>query len=54
MDYTFITVRVGDEGRRWEGERIHAGSWDEAQEKALSLGVDVCGILSDEHVFYTV
>ena len=41
---TFLTEKT-EGGKRWDGGEIHAESWDEAEEMAKLLGVEVCGVL---------
>jgi hypothetical protein len=48
---TFLSeIRFGD--TRIEGTRLHAKSWEEAEEQAKQIGVEVVGLLQEEHVYY--
>jgi hypothetical protein len=45
MTEIFITHRFDEKGTELAGEKIYAESWDDADKKAQSLGVEVLGIL---------
>lgn len=48
---TFLTEYAKDDGR-YEGPDIEADSWEDAQQQANALDVDVLGILMERHIFY--
>lgn len=42
---TYITEILGSDGNRYEGPRINAASWGEAQSQASTMGVILLGEL---------
>lgn len=44
---TFVTAYLP-----MAGPEIRANTWQEAKERAASLGLTVCGVLRDKHIFY--
>jgi hypothetical protein len=45
---TFITQKIMD-NEIWEGARIYADSYEQANIEAIQIGVDVIGILDSEY-----
>jgi hypothetical protein len=48
MMETFLTQRKRG-NKLWVGKRIHAKSWKDAKALAKQIGVEVIGVLKEEH-----
>jgi hypothetical protein len=53
MMETFLTQRKRG-NKLYAGKRIHAKSWKDAKALAKQIGVEVVGVLREEHRFYPV